>query len=819
MRSSLSVRPGLTLSLPRLCHPVLALSSCRESSQMTVSDRLRQCHFLAVAAVLLGACGGGGSIEDTGSGTLPPPDPLAAPQPASNFESSADYDPCFLATDLNTYCNAGLGQIGAADVYAMGAYGSGVVVAVVDSGIEPTHPELDSKISAASTDIVLPGTPMADDIGHGTMVAGVIAAERNNFWTHGVAFGSTILAVRTDGRNLDGTTTDEYLILDVASGIAYAAGKAHVINLSLGVAGTQLGDPLGTPVEQDTFVNALVHAMSSGAIVVAATGNEGATEAALPAAYAGDATVNASGQMLAVGSVNHDATDIATFSNHCGQAMNYCLVAPGDGLWTTVTGGDLGYVYGTSFSAPHVSGAAALLIQLWPTLTPAQVVNIMLTSATDMGDVGVDSVFGHGLLNLPAAIAPAGSLEIPLAPLADGGGPTVENTMLTLDSSFGDALTDARLLSQAFALDDYDRNYAVDLSDLISRADIGFGLNALVARDRLESIDAELPNGMKVAMGVSDTGRAESAAEWSGMAIEDGGIISSPELHGMSLEIDGVWETSFRLGYDVTPEQQTVSLASSEPAGLFWMPGNLLGPQYGLAGAGTGLTLSRRIGESSIVSAGWLDQRSDPDITEADAELGDVTLAHRFGNGAIGYAGISMIDERNGFLGGAALGGFAVAGTESLFYSVGGRYPLDRGFELVGSYTTGEAEISADRTGLLSEWNGIRADAFGIGLVKNGVLGPADRIGLLAGQPLRVNAGEARLTVPVEYLPDKTVVSDSERVSMAPSGRQYDLQLAYASALGENASFSTYVMMQLEPGHVARAAPAYGAGIRFSAEF
>jgi hypothetical protein len=764
----------------------------------------------------LAACGGGGGGGAGGGGGLPTPGPLAAEQPASNFENTADFDPCILASDDNTYCNYGLGQIGAADVYAMGAYGDGVVVAVIDTGIDTAHVELDSKISSDSTDIAAPGTPLDDEIGHGTMVAGVIAAERNDIGTHGVAFGSTILALRTESRDLDGTSTGTFTVADLTAAISYAAGKAHVINMSLGATGSQLGDAFGEAAEQVAFERALIDAMAANAIIVVATGNEGATEATLPAAYAGDTTVNASGQMVAVGAVNNAADALASFSNHCGLAMNYCLVAPGDGLWTTYPGDFLTYTGGTSFSAPYVAGSAALLIQLWPTLLPSEVVQILLTTATDMGVAGVDTVYGHGLLNLSAAITPAGALEVPLTPLAGGDGVTLDGTALTLGPAFGDALTNSSLLSRTFALDDYDRNYGVDLNDFVTRSSRGFGLAALLGGGAVETVDAELPNGMKIAMGVSDGEETGSTADWSGMAAGDG---EEQQLHGMSLEIESGLGASLRFGYDVTPEQQMAGLAASAPAGLFWMPGDLLGAQHGLVDAGTGVSLSRQLDPSSILSIGWVDQTDDADALEPDAKIGEITLAHRFGNGAIGYAGFSTVDEQGGFLGSSGAGGFAVAGADTQFYSLGGRYPMVAGLELIGNYTLGEADMRADGTSLLGEWSEIRAEAFGVGLVKNGVLGRHDRIGLLAGQPLRVSSGEATVTAPVDYLIDKTVVQDSERVSMTPSGREIDLQIAYDAPLGGNAAVSGWVMMQLEPGHVAEADPVYGVGLRFSAGF
>ena len=771
--------------------------------------------------IALAACGGTNNpvIKDATSGgggtCLPVPDPLAATQPASNFEATADFDPCYLGEDGNTYCVYGLNQIGAQHVYAQGAYGGGGVVAVIDTGIDTTHSELDANISPDSTDIVRGGA-LTDEDGHGTHVAGIIAAERNGLLTHGVAFDATILAIRADTQITDPLICDgpvpctRFNLADIVAGLNYAAGKAHVINLSLGVPDSTITDSLGPDFEQ-----ALIDAMAAGAIIVVAAGNEGAVEPSLPAAYAGDATVNASGQMIAVGAVDETGAQ-AFFSNDCGSAMDYCLVAPGVDIISTIPGGWVELASGTSQAAPHVSGAAALLIQLWPTLIPSEVVNILLTTATDLGAKGVDTVYGHGLLNLQAALSPAGSLEIVLADSVTGETVLLEGTGLSLGAAFGDALTNSELLSRTFALDDYDRNYGMDLNELVVHSSRKFGLEMLLGNDSVETVEAALPNGMKIAMGVSDEEDADAAADWAGMAAD---AAESQKLRGFSLAVESAPGTEFRFGYDITPEQQMAGLSASEPAGLFWMPGDTLGPQHGLVGAGTGFSVSRQLDISSVVSFGWVDQKDDPDILRRDAKIGEITLAHRFDNGAIGYAGFSLVDEQGGFLGSDAAGGLAVAGADTKFYSLGGRYPLGAGLELIGNYLLGEADMRADGTSLLGEWSEIRAEAFGVGLVKNGVLGRHDRIGLLAGQPLRVSSGEATVTAPVDYLIDKTVVQDSERVSMTPSGREIDLQLAYDTPLGQAASVSGWVMMQLEPGHVADADPAYGVGLRFSAEF
>jgi hypothetical protein len=440
----------------------------------------------------------------------------------------------------------------------------------------------------------------------------------------------------------------------------------------------------------------------------------------------------------------------------------------------------------------------------------------LLTTATDMGDEGVDVVYGWGMLNLQAAMTPGGTLEIALTDTNTGETILLDGTKLSLGAAFGDALTSSDLLSRAFALDSHDRNFGVDLNDRIVRTTRGFGLENLIGDNSVETVEADLPNGLHVAMGISEQDETERAAEWAGMAADRTEL---QVLHGFNLSYESSPGTQIRLGYDVTPEQQMAGLAGSDAAGLFWMPGDILGPQQSLVSAGTGLSVSRQIDESSMVSLSWVDQKDDPDLLRRDAAIGEFAVAHRFGNGAIGYAGFSLVDEQGGFLGSDASGGLAVEGADTRFYSLGGRYPLGAGVELVGNYTQGRADMHEDGSSLLSDWSEIRADAFGAGVVKTGFLGSRDRIGFLAGQPLRVSSGNVTVTAPVEYLADKTVVQESEQVSITPSGREIDLQLAYDAPLGDTAHLSTWLMMQIEPGHVAVADTAYGIGFRFGAEF
>ena len=174
---------------------------------------MRSRRVAAAAAVSLAlvttACGGGGG----GGGGAP----------AINF-NTAEFQ-----------ANFGLGNINVLSTYGAGFTGTGQTIAVIDTGIDVDHPDLDANIAAASTDIVTGNSAFLNDIdGHGTQVAGVAAAERNGIGTHGVAFNSQILAIRADSIG-SCLTLCSFTNADVADAIDFAvANGAGVINLSLG---------------------------------------------------------------------------------------------------------------------------------------------------------------------------------------------------------------------------------------------------------------------------------------------------------------------------------------------------------------------------------------------------------------------------------------------------------------------------------------------------------------------------------------------------------------------------------------------------------
>jgi type VII secretion-associated serine protease mycosin len=264
--------------------------------------------------------------------------------------------------------------------------GAGVIVAVVDTGVRADHEDLGGRVLAGH-DFVGPGDGRTDPNGHGTHVAGIIAANADNgVGIAGAAPGVHILPVRVLDAGGSGSMST------VAAGIIWAADHgARVINLSLGGD----SDSVGVRV-------AMQYAISKGAIVVAAAGNNGdkpVPERNHPTYPGADPEAVAVAAVDA--SLNHPG-----FSN-TGAYVD--LAAPGVGVLSTFSSARNAYAFmdGTSMATPYVSAAAALVVATNPALKPAQVAATLEDTARDLGPAGPDGAFGHGLVNPLAAVIAA----------------------------------------------------------------------------------------------------------------------------------------------------------------------------------------------------------------------------------------------------------------------------------------------------------------------------------------------------------------------------------------------------------------------------
>jgi subtilisin len=271
----------------------------------------------------------------------------------------------------------GIDKTSASDAIAGGVTGDGVTVAVVDTGIDPSHEDLEPNlVGGYATDEAECSDnceePWADDQGHGTHVAGTVGAVDNDTGVVGVAPGVDLLAVKVLGGDGSGS------FAGVAEGIEWAADNgADVLNMSLG------GDS-----QTDVVKDALQYAQDKGAVSVAAAGNSGPCSDCV--GYPG-----AEPEAIAVSST--DQNDNLSFFSSTGPEVD--IAAPGSAVNSTTPGDSYGQKSGTSMASPHVAGAAASVLSVG---TSPEFVRLALKNNAD--DIGLPSnEQGGGRLNVDAA--------------------------------------------------------------------------------------------------------------------------------------------------------------------------------------------------------------------------------------------------------------------------------------------------------------------------------------------------------------------------------------------------------------------------------
>lgn len=309
----------------------------------------------------------------------------------------------------------GLWMSSAEYAYAMGVDGSGVEVGVVDSGVDAGHAELKGQVSAGY-DFVTRSPVVIDGTGHGTAVASIIAGKRDGMGIHGMAPGARVVSARV--LDDDGSMAYDDPIVGEAWSALLGRG-VRILNNSWGSADDVPITEISVADVQAWAPNLLAAARSTverGGLVVFITHNSGLSqpvmEAGLPHLFP-----ELERGWLAVTAVGYSG-ELASYANACGVAKTWCLAAPGGdfdkdgfGIPAAIAGGGYGEAHGTSFAAPHVSGAAALVWQMFPNFTADQVRQTLLGTATDIGAPGVDDLYGYGLLNAGKAVFGPGRFD------------------------------------------------------------------------------------------------------------------------------------------------------------------------------------------------------------------------------------------------------------------------------------------------------------------------------------------------------------------------------------------------------------------------
>ncbi len=246
-----------------------------------------------------------------------------------------------------------------------------VMTCVIDSGISRNHPDIVDVDVRSGWNYLDSGSVVIDPSGHGTSVSGIIAASTNNQIGIAGISNSAIIPLKVAQDNGDITTSNTVKAVYDAVDIG-----CDVINLSLG------------SQEYSAAENsAIQHAINNNILVVAAAGNDGSNDLFYPASYL---------NVISVGSVDQSLTK-STFSNYNDKIS---LVAPGELILSTGSKSTYSRVSGTSFAAPFVSAVGSVLKSYDKAINQAQFLEVLKLTSSDLGNVGYDNYYGHGLLNI-----------------------------------------------------------------------------------------------------------------------------------------------------------------------------------------------------------------------------------------------------------------------------------------------------------------------------------------------------------------------------------------------------------------------------------
>lgn len=793
---------------------------------------------------LVAGCGGGGGSG--GVAPIPAPEPAPTPTPTPSPTPTPTPSPTpspppsptptptpsasFLTSEYNR--STGPAQHGAITPWVAGYSGTGVTIGIIDAGIDTDSPEFAGRISSASRDVVSEGRGLDNpDDDHGTQVALTAAAARDNLGIVGIAYNANIAMFRAD--SIGSCATQSPTISEsgcsfaddaIAAGVdAAVAAGAKIINLSLG--GT-------TPDLQ--LRSAIAAAAEAGVVIIVSAGNDGdSTKAGIdpnnPDPFAIGLREAGNGNVIIAGSV--DANNIISgFSNKAGGEAMWYLSARGERVCcvyengkvkvvTNPDGSSSTYVLsGTSFAAPQIAGAAALLRQAFPNLTAKQVVDLLLRTAHEAGAAGTDPIYGRGVLDITAAFTPQGATTLAGSTTAI---PLGDSTAVT-SGPMGDAGT-LRAPLAAIVLDEYQRAYQVDLAAGFRSARQQARLAPALEREtRHVSLGTD---ALSLAFSVDASGRA-ARMPWTGqLRLSADDAVKARVLAGRAvarIAPDAKVAFAFSQGADGLVAQLQ---GRSQPAFLIARaPIDDVGfgrdqsfsfaarHQFGK----TGLTIAAEHG-SAISAAPVLDGSSNLGRTRLNpAHRIAVTFDRAFGPVKTAL-GASWLGERRTFLGAVLHRGFGPGGADSLFLDTNGEWRFASNWRLGASWRGGY--IWAKTGGVIADGSRLRTSAWALDLGREDLFKPGDMLGLRVSQPLRVASGGLNLRLPVDY--SYAALSPTYRdqlISLTPQGRELDAELLWRGPLYPGSAMIS-LFYRRDPGHFATARDDKGVAASWSWQF
>lgn len=743
---------------------------------------------LAAGGAAMAMGGGGSSGGSSSSGSKKKDDPWENPDPLpppeygdkpSDFETSE-----YLS-------NSSLGQIGASTAYSRKLSGENVILAVMDTGIDLGHSEFKDRI-VNPFNAHFNNQDVTDRNGHGTHVAGIVGAAKDGKGMHGVAWSSRILPVSFADKN--GNLWSGEGSATIERGWNHAASHgAKAINNSWSYPNLYMDNTDKAEIEKvmPRLVASARNLVEKDVITVFTTGNDSrgqpSVTAGLPHFYP-----ELKGHWIAVGAVD-SKNRLSSYSNYCGDAAEWCMVAPGDDIYSSVPGGYTRYS-GTSMAAPHVTGAIGVLYQAFPYLTAEEIVQILFETADDIGPA---EKFGHGLLNLEKATRPIGETRIPTGTDIAGGSESLSASSLYVSAAFGDGIGQALSGRSLIALDDYNRDYRIDMGSLARTKQLDTGKDALHRLKLFGGIEERSQNTIRngpfsittaTRLRASDPSLGDS--HWSRMSFAFSG-------HGYSMEASMNPDLGRSFGFR---EMGFADAPLMDATGFDQ-------PHLGLVESGYSSSFGFGLAEGSElrlgVFSGNVHVEDSSLFANAPSVYGAVgQLTTEVTGGLSVSAAAGAVSEQGSLLGSVSSGAFGESmRSNTLFTSLGATFDLAPNTRLTLTGSLGQTSFRQNG-GMIRSGQNIVTTSFGAGIAQQALLQDNDVLSLAVSQPLRVEAGRVNLSVPTSRNMDGSIGYSRMSLSPQPSGREINLQAAYGFEISDGIGASLGAMHRFDANHV-----------------
>jgi len=696
----------------------------------------RQILAISTLSILISGCGGGGGSS------------AVVKNPPSYYET----------TEYND--QYGLGKIKASEIYSDGYSGSGVTVAVIDTGVDLDHPDLVDNIASGGYDYVdndSDANPSGQGayMSHGTHVAGIIAGMKNDTGMHGVAYNAKILAVRA------GNSAGSLSSSDIESSIDRSISQgAKVINASFG----------GSSIAVST-ANKWLSAHNNDIVSVHSAGNDGNANpgygAKLPVEAGYEALENT---LIAVVATDSNNT-IASYSDRCGVAKNWCMAAPGSSIYSTVDTADNtdansdGYdtYSGTSMAAPHVSGAVAILRSKWPSKTAAQTVSILYDTATDLGDAGIDVIYGRGLLNLDNAVYAQGALTLRTS---SGGSHYLSDSGFLSSSVLGNALSQSL---ETAVYDKYKRDYYFNLNNAISTPD------SIKISDELKFSDSnfeiDLEPGMKL-FSELNKGSVQIQNDYKDITVSFSDKQSASKVFAFNNEIRvaGLSDTYSLYGDSHLSKVDNAKIVNVSSTG--------------------------DIKTSLGVVSGYTDKSNMHSINGINASV----FINPTKDSSL-IAQVSHLEEDDTFLSNYFSGAYQTGISKTNSINLIARSKVNNHLDIIAQYNKGKTNVNTLTDSVVSNMSTIDSSGYSASLVGTDVYSKGDALFTTYKQPMRVESGNITLTTANGLNMDDSISFSDQTVSLSPVASEKILTVGYSTDYSKDTAMTVLLNHRDNPNH------------------